>query len=71
VILHENKEAGFELGDNMDWRILRENIRKLVLQYSLADTGEASDDKKTGKSENVVETGFIGTWKMLIRMWTE
>jgi hypothetical protein len=32
VILPENKEAGFEMGDSMGWGILRENIIKPVLQ---------------------------------------
>jgi hypothetical protein len=32
VILHENMEAGFELGDSVGWRILREKRKKSALQ---------------------------------------
>jgi hypothetical protein len=56
VILHENMEADFELGDGVGWRILREKRKKSALQRIeiLSDTEEASKDEETGETENLV-----------------
>jgi hypothetical protein len=49
-------EAGFELGDGVGWRILREKRKKSALQRIeiLSDTEEASKDEETGETENLV-----------------
>jgi hypothetical protein len=56
VILHENMEAGFELGDSVGWRTLREKRKKSALQRIeiLSGTEEASKDEETGETENLV-----------------
>jgi enhancing lycopene biosynthesis protein 2 len=35
------------------------------------DTGESSEDEKTGKSEKLVETKVVSTSRNLTVMWTE
>jgi hypothetical protein len=55
------------------WRILKDKIKNPVLQRTelVRDTGESSEDEKTGKSENLVETKVVSTSRKLMVMWTE
>jgi hypothetical protein len=55
------------------WWILRGKREKSAPQSTelVSDTEELPKGEEPGKSENLVENIFVGTWRMMIGMWTE